>query len=124
MLGSALNPNSREELQAFLREHKDVFAWSYEDMSGIDPVVMCHQLNVNPRHKPVIQKRKAFNLERYESINCEVEKLLKAGFIREVTYPEWLVNVLLVKKSTGKWRVCIYYTDLNKACSKECFPLP
>ena len=93
-------------------------------MPGIDPAVMCHQLNVNPRHWPVIQKRRAFNPERYEAINGEVRKLLAAGFIREVTYPDWLANVVLVKKSSGKWRVCIDYTDLNKACPKDCFPLP
>ena len=72
-------------------------------MPGIDPTVICHQLSVNPRHKPVIQKRRAFNPERYEAINVEVKKLFVAGFIREVTYPEWLADVVLVKKSTGKW---------------------
>ena len=93
-------------------------------MPGIDPTVMTHQLNVNPRHKPVIQKRRAFNLERYEAINTEVKKLLAVGFIREVTYMEWLANVVMVKKSNGKWWVCIDYTDLNKACPKDYFPLP
>ena len=58
------------------------------------------------------------------AINVEVKKLLVAGFIWEMTYPEWLANVVLVKKSTGKWRVCIDYTDLNKACPKDCFPFP
>jgi hypothetical protein len=51
----------------------------------------------------------------------EVEKLLKAGFIREVDYPEWLANVVLVKKSNGKWRICVDFTDLNKACPKDRF---
>ena len=78
---------------------------------------------VNSRHKPNVQKRRAFNPERYEAINAEVKKLLEAGFIREVTYPEWLANIVLVKKSNGKWRVCIDYTDLNKAYPKD-FPLP
>jgi hypothetical protein len=53
-----------------------------------------------------------------------VEKLLKAGFIREVDYPEWLANVVLVKKSNGKWRMCVDFTDLNKACPNDSFPLP
>jgi hypothetical protein len=48
--------------------------------------------------------------------------LLKAGFIREVDY--WLANVVLVKKSNGKWRMCVDFTDLNKACPKDSFPLP
>ena len=48
----------------------------------------------------------------------------EAGFIREVKYPEWLANVVLVKKKNGKWRMCVDFTDLNKACPKDCFPLP
>jgi hypothetical protein len=53
-----------------------------------------------------------------------VEKLLKARFIREVYYHDWLANVVLVKKSNGKWRMCIDFTDLNKACLEDSFPLP
>ena len=53
----------------------------------------------------------------------EVEKLLKAQFIREVYYPDWLTNVVLVKKSNGKWRMCMDFTNLNKACPKDSFPL-
>ena len=53
----------------------------------------------------------------------EVTKLLAAGFIREVHYPEWLANVVLVKKANGKWRMCVDFTDLNKACPKDSFPL-
>ena len=47
-----------------------------------------------------------------------------AGFIREVYYPDWLANVVLVKKANGKWRMCSDFTDLNKACPKDSFPLP
>ena len=54
----------------------------------------------------------------------EVTKLLAAGFIREVYYLDWLANVVLVKKANGKWRMCVDFTDLNKACPKDSFPLP
>ena len=47
-----------------------------------------------------------------------------SSFIREVHYPEWLANVVLVKKANGKWRMCMDFTDLNKACPKDSFPLP
>ena len=53
----------------------------------------------------------------------EGEKLLEADFIREVFYPDWLVNMVMVKKSNGKWRMCVNFTDLNKACQKDSFPL-
>ena len=54
----------------------------------------------------------------------EVSKLLAANFIREVYYPEWLANVVMVKKANGNWRMCIDFTDLNNACPKDSFPLP
>ena len=54
----------------------------------------------------------------------EVRKLLEAGFIREVYYPEWLANVVMVKKANGKWRMCVDFKDLNRACPKDSYPLP
>ena len=54
----------------------------------------------------------------------EVDNLFRASFIKEVKYPEWLANVVVVPKKGGKWRVCIDYTDLNEACLKDSFPLP
>jgi hypothetical protein len=93
-------------------------------MPGIDPSVIVHKLNVELRHRPVKQRRRTFAAERNQAIVEEVEKLLEAGFIREVDYPEWLANVMLVKKSNGKWRMCVDFTGLNKACPKESFPLP
>ena len=54
----------------------------------------------------------------------KVNKLLTANFIREVYYPEWLANIVMVKKANGKWRMCIDFTDLNNACRKDSFPLP
>lgn len=53
-----------------------------------------------------------------------MEKLLKAGFIQEVVYPDWVTNMVLVKKNNGKWRMCVDFTDLNKACPKDSFSLP
>ena len=88
MLESKLCPDVRAELKQFLQEHRNVFALSHEDMPGINPAEMCHQLCINPKHKPMVLKRKAFNLERYKAINEEVKKLLTAGLIQEVSYPK------------------------------------
>ncbi|KAI5351609.1 hypothetical protein L3X38_004500 [Prunus dulcis] len=102
-----------------------MFAWSPSDMPGIDPNIICHRLHVNPACKPVAQKRRNFAPERVAIIEAEIDKLLAAGFIEEVSYSEWLANVVLVaKQEKGKWRVCVDYTDLNKACPKDNFPLP
>ncbi|CAL8117997.1 unnamed protein product [Prunus armeniaca] len=94
-------------------------------MPGIDLNIICHRLHVNPACKPVAQKIRNFAPERVSIIEAEIDKLLAAGFIEEVSYSEWLAKVVLVaKQEKGKWRVCIDYTDLNKACAKDNFPLP
>jgi hypothetical protein len=91
-------------------------------MPGIDPLVLTHRLNVDPSHRPVKQKRKSFTPERNQTIHEEVEKFLQARFIREVDYLNWLANIVLVRKANDKWRMCIDFTDLNKACPKDNFP--
>ena len=74
--------------------------------------------------KPVQHKRRVFAPEQDQAVTNEVNKLLSTGFIQEVYYPDWLANVVLVKKANGKWRMCVDFTDLNKACPKDSFPLP
>ena len=123
-IGSKLAEDLKGLLTQFLRQNKDVVAWKQVDMGGIDPTVITHRLNVIPSFKQIKQKRRSFAPERQKAINEEVGKLLQAGAIRKVEYPEWLANVVLFKKANGKWRLCINFTDINKACPKDSFPLP
>ena len=74
-IGTLASPAFRQELTAFLRSNRDVFAWIHEDMPGIDPSVIVHRLNVY--------------------------------------YLNWLANVLMVKKASRKWRMCVDFTDLS-----------
>ena len=74
--------------------------------------------------RPVKQRLRHFNKEKRRLIGEELAKLLVAGFIKEVYHPEWLSSPVLVKKKSGKWRMCVNYTSLNKACPKDSFPLP
>ncbi|CAL8167912.1 unnamed protein product [Prunus armeniaca] len=124
-IGSRLSPDEKVELTTFLQNNKDMFAWSPPDMPSIDPKIICHRLHVNPACTPGVQKRRNFTPERVIIIEAEIDKLLAVGFIEEVSYSDWLANVVLVaKQEKGKWRVCVDYTDLNKACSKDNFLLP
>uniref|UniRef100_A0A2N9EWG4 Uncharacterized protein n=1 Tax=Fagus sylvatica TaxID=28930 RepID=A0A2N9EWG4_FAGSY len=123
-IGTKMDRTIREALISFLKSNLDVFAWTHDDMPGIDPTTICHKLNVDPSIRPIKQKRRVFAPDRNQAISDEVEKLLTAGFIREVFYPDWLANVVMVKKANGKWRMCVDFTDLNKACPKDSFPLP
>ena len=86
----------------FLKSNQDVFAWTYEDMPGIDLSVIVHRLNVSPSFPPVRQKKRVFAQERDQAIAEEVHKLQEGNFIREVYYPDWLANVVMVKKASEK----------------------
>ena len=84
-------------------------------MPGISSNTMVHKLNVCPSFPLVWQKKRVFTQERDKAIVEEVRKLLEANFIREVYYPKWLANVVMVKKANGKRRMCVDFTNLNKA---------
>ena len=113
----------KERLLEFLRANVDVFAWSLYEAPGIDPNFICHRLNVNPSVIPKRQPPRRPSKEHAEIVRSEVTKLKQAGAIKEVFYPEWLANTVVVKKKTGKWRVCVDFTNLNKACPKDPFPM-
>lgn len=81
-------------------------------------------MNISPDAKPVKQKRRHFGVEKHRIIEKEVKKLLEAGHIRKIQFPLWLSNAVLVKISADKWRMCIDFRDLNKACPKDHYPLP
>jgi len=83
-IGTFANPMVRQALTTFLRNNQDVFAWSHEDMSGIDPSVMVHRLNVSPSFPPIRQKKRVFAPERDQAIAEEVRKLQEVSFIKEV----------------------------------------
>ncbi|GAB2287049.1 hypothetical protein Dimus_039803 [Dionaea muscipula] len=93
-------------------------------MVGISRDVIEHALSVNPAKRPIKQRCRQYRDEKNDAMKEEVQKLLAAGFIREVLYPEWLANPVLVKKPNGTWRMCIDFTDLNNACPKDSYPLP
>ncbi|XP_064955645.1 uncharacterized protein LOC103986523 [Musa acuminata AAA Group] len=123
-VGSELLEQEREQLVGLLRENADIFAWSPSDMKGVDPKVAEHHLNIPPDARPVKQKPRRHAPDRQHAIQEEVDRLLAAGFIEEAKYPQWLSNVVLVKKHNGSWRMCVDYTSLNGACPKDCYPLP
>uniref|UniRef100_A0A2N9IAR1 Uncharacterized protein n=1 Tax=Fagus sylvatica TaxID=28930 RepID=A0A2N9IAR1_FAGSY len=105
-------------------EYTDVFAWNPYEAPGVDPAFACHSLNVDPLIRPVVQKGRRISPLHQEAVCEEVNRLVEARAIREILYPTWLSNTVVVKKKNGKWRVCIDFTDLNKACPKDPFPLP
>ncbi|MCH81337.1 hypothetical protein A2U01_0002123 [Trifolium medium] len=115
---------AKKQLKACLRENADLFAWSATEMPRLDPEVVCHQLTIDQSASAVVQHRRRQYLEKADAAEKAVKDLLEANFIFEARYITWLSNVVLVKKSNGKWRMCVDYTDLNRACPKDAYPLP
>jgi len=93
-------------------------------MPGIHPNVMSHKLATFKEARSIAQKKWKMCEELKQVVEEEVKKLLEAGFVREIKYTTWLTNVVMVKKSSGKWRMRTNFTDLNKACPKDAYPLP
>ena len=123
-ISASLTEKKKSELMLLLKEFKDVFAWDYSEMPGLDPGLVAHTLNVDPKAKPVAQPAKIFHTEIERQIVREVQKLLAAGFIKLIQHPRWLSNIVPVKKKNGQIRCCVDFKNLNKACLKDEFSLP
>ena len=117
-------PRERQELIDFLRKNIDVFAWSTYEAPGMDLSFICHCLNVNPSAIFKKQPPRRSSREYSDAIKGKVLKLKRARAIKEVFYPKWLANTVVVKKNNGKWRICVDFMDLNEACPKDHFPMP
>ena len=118
-----MESKTKQDLVQFLKKNIDVFAQSHEDIPCIDLSVITYCLNVYPSFKHVRQNKRVFALERDNATKEEVQKLTTSRFIREVYYLDWLVNVVMVKMTNGKWRMCVDFTDLHKVCPKDRYPL-
>jgi hypothetical protein len=122
-IGAHLNPEEEKELIQFLNKNKDVFAWSAKDLQGVDRDIIEHTLETDEKIVSKKQKLRKMSEEKVKAVEAEVQRLQDAKVIRGVKYPVWLANAVPVKKKNGKWRMCVDFTDLNKACKKDDFPL-
>jgi hypothetical protein len=121
-IGANLSVEEDRDLVQFLNKNKDVFAWSAKDLQGVDRDIIEHSLETDKKIPPKKQKLRKMSEEKVKAVEAEVQRLQDAQVIREVKYPIWLANTVLVKKKNGKWRMCVDFTDLNKACKKTISP--
>jgi hypothetical protein len=98
-----MSPEEQAKLLPFLDRNSDVFAWSTSDLVRVSREVIEHKLQVNPNVKPKKQKLLKMSEEKIEAVKAEVQHVLDVGFIRDVTYPQWLANVVMVCKKNVKW---------------------
>ena len=97
-ISAALEPEKECELLEFLNKNKDVFAWSANDLRGVSRDIIEHKLDIDPKIKPKKQKLCKMSHDKVTAVKAEVQRLLDAKVIREVKYPTWLANTVLVKK--------------------------
>jgi hypothetical protein len=123
-IGASCSPEEIVTYTSLFKEFRDIFAWSYEEMPGIDPAIVVHEIKTYPRAKPVRKHLRPVHPRKAATIKLEVEKILKAGFIYPVALTEWVSNPVPIDKKGGSIRVCVDYRDINKACPKDNFPTP
>ncbi|GJZ45622.1 reverse transcriptase domain-containing protein [Tanacetum coccineum] len=98
----------------------------HENFKGVPRIssgVGNKRLNAREGYSPVRQKKRGQAPDHAKAIQAEVQKLVGEGIMREVYYHDWLANPVMVKKHDGSWRMCVDFTDLNKACPQDCYPL-
>nr|GEY03056.1 reverse transcriptase domain-containing protein [Tanacetum cinerariifolium] len=124
VIGRSLSDNGRTELCSILKKNLDIFAWQPSSMTGVPRSIAEHRLNIRDGYSPVRQKKRGQAPKRVKARQAKVQKLVESGIMREVYYHDWLSNPVMVKKHDGSWRICVDFTDLNKACPQDCYPLP
>nr|KYP43128.1 Transposon Ty3-I Gag-Pol polyprotein [Cajanus cajan] len=123
-VGTAIKGDERMRLFKLLTDYVDIFAWTYQDMPGLDSNIVEHRLPLIPEYPPIKQKLRRMKPEVFLKIKEEVKKQLDAGFLAVAKYPQWVANIVPVPKKDGKVRMCVDYRDLNRASPKDDFPLP
>jgi hypothetical protein len=123
MISQDLSASEEAELLSFLNKNSDVFAWHTSDLTWVSRDIVEHKLQVNPSVKSRKHKLRKMSDEKVVAVKAKVQRLLDAGFIREVHYPSWIVNVVMVRKMNGKWKMCTDFTDLTKCGPKGDFSL-
>ena len=114
----------KHKLIALLKEFREIFAWTYQDMPGLDIEIVMHRIPIKPECPLVQQALRRMKFEIILKIKEEVEKQLKDGFLTAIAYSDWVANIVRVPKKDGKVHTCVDYRDLNWANPKDNFLLP
>nr|GEU43837.1 reverse transcriptase domain-containing protein [Tanacetum cinerariifolium] len=134
-IGKQLPEHFKKELQNLLRANADIFAWTHVDMTGISRTIMVdgkpgkpfkteHKLNEYSHIMPIKKNKRSLSPDRNVAARKEAKELTKVGILRKVKHQTWVANPVMVKKNDGGWRMCVDFTYKNKACPKDCYPLP
>nr|XP_025640917.1 uncharacterized protein LOC112735606 [Arachis hypogaea] len=117
-VGKALEGEDRAKLIHILRQNADLFAWTPDDMPGINPEVICHKLAIDRTVRPVAQKKRNLGEEKKQAALEETQKLLNAGFIREIRFTTWLSNVVMILMHPEDQSKTAFITEHGNFCYK------
>ncbi|CAN6700668.1 unnamed protein product [Malus baccata var. baccata] len=124
-ISGLLGVDDRARIICLLQEFKDCFAWHYTEMPGLDPALVEHRMPIKEGYKPVKQAPRRMSKEIEEKVKEEIERLVKAGFIRPAKYVEWLANIVPILKAVTKAvRCCVDYRNINSATPKDEYLMP
>ena len=118
-IGKKASPKERKAIENLIREYKDVFAWTYDDLKTFDPAIIEHTIPLNEGANPYRKKLRNFNPKLSPLIKKELEKMLATGMIRPIKHTTWVSNPVIVWKKSGEIRVCIDFRNLNQASLKD-----
>jgi hypothetical protein len=118
LVSEDLLPNEEARLLSCLHRNKDVFTWYSLDLIGVICTIIEHNLGIDSSVRPRKQKLRKMSDEKTEATKTKVHHLLEAKLIEPIADRTWLANVVMVQKKNGKWRMCIDFTNLNKACPR------
>ena len=123
-ISSLLPTNLTEQIISLLQEFKDCFAWNYDEIPGLDKGLVEHRFPIRPKFHSFQQPPRRLSKEVELKVKEEIEKLLKAKFIRPTRYIRWLANIVHVMKKNGKLQACVDFRDINVATPKDMYLMP
>ena len=123
-MSNNLSKEEEKNLIKLLKEYRDVFAWSYKDLKGMDLDVCQHTIPMRNNTKPCIQRPYSYDDNFAQKIDEEIDQLKEVGFINEIEHTPWLSPLVVVPKKNGKLRVCLNLKKANGATIRDHYPLP
>lgn len=123
-INASLERDQQQKLIQMIQGQFGAFAWDYSDMKGIHPDTCMYHIYTIDQIIPVRQPQRRMNPSLKDIVKEELQKLLHANFIYPISDRKWVSPLVIVPKKNGKWRICVYFQELNKDTYKDYFPFP
>jgi hypothetical protein len=122
-IGKTTPIEERVEIVKLLKEYRDVLAFSYDELKVYREDVIQHVIPLKEETKPFRQKLRHINPKLAPLVQQELQKMLEARIIAQTRHSSWCSNLVVARKKNGKIRICIDFRNLNRACTKDHYPL-